>query len=240
MLQLKKLTVKNPLNVHELTINADIDKLDSTALENQEIKELTLITHAPSTKLILPELNDDKIKKVINKPSIGCLKKKMCNIYLEGNILISDLSILSRYYYDSIHIDKIDVPMLQNLYVVFYDKNVEYKMEKVEPLKEWCTRTFWYGLYLGNVNCPVYVLNDKEEELRQYLYYPKSKESTEKPVKKPKKKSLPNLNIHEYEKVDYNDYLDHNDYNDDSDEYNPNESDDSQSSEFYYEEQSDE
>ena len=61
-------------NERIIDIKANIDKLDLTNLENQEVKELTLITHAPSTQLLLPQIEGDNINRVINKPSIGYLK----------------------------------------------------------------------------------------------------------------------------------------------------------------------
>ena len=221
-----------------IDIRANVEILDLTTI-HCSFEKFTLITHAQSTQLLLPQLEDERIKKLINKRSIGYLN--VFYIHLEGNILISDLCV-RKSGYKGYRIEKIDVPMLKNLYVVSKEESSRYRMKIVEPLRNWYTNILWDGLEIGEINCNTYLVLNNKEYIYKYEYHiPKSKESTETSENKPKKKinkKLPQLNIHD--DIDYNDYLDsESDYEDISDEYDSNENDDSQYSESY-EEESDE
>ena len=127
--------------------------------------------------------------------------------------------------------------MLKNLYAVFYEKNIKYKIKKAYPSSYYNINGYYRAFMFYYMNCSTYVLFNRSKDLSCFdiendIYTERTTEITDEKPKKKMNNKLPQLNAREYDKVDYNDYLDHNnDYEDDSDEYDSNERDDSHYSE---------
>ena len=218
-----KLEKNYDYDYREYDIRANVDKLDLSSYVCG-FNCLTVITHAPSTELILPQLENDRKKKLINKPSISCLK---CNIIqLEGNILISDLCLLldKHHYWNSI--ERINIPMLKNIYIDYTDKHKSNtRMRKIDNNSRYGNSSY-NEIYLGETKCPVYLLESEKDKqmiricsLHSAKYEPEvSNVETQKQKKKINTK-LPRLNGRDYkDDLDYDEYLDHSeDYEDNDD-----------------------